>query len=292
MKGKDTLPYLAQTYRQLYIVPGTEGSADLYKATVLRGLDVTDGNLDHFIMHEDDHTEMLATPAGEVQVVVLHERRDFETFMYIMGNKCQPYEIPATQGASILDGLINWKKIRNHEAAWQKEMEEKNVALPDWGAEFKRFTSDKKNYKDALIILSAGPYSNIPAKTLELDEEEWSRLSLIIRQYHECTHFLCRRKYPEQINAVWDEIVADAVGIYAALGRFDKKMESVFLGINKNGYTGGRLENYIKEDEDIQALAAKTYTVLEKIEDLCNRQKPDSPFSLAIMLEEVQGQWW
>ena len=99
------------------------------------------------------------------------------------------------------------------------------MADPDWNAEFRRFTADKSNYQDTLIVLSAGPYSNVAAADAKMPEEEWLEKSIIIRQYHECTHVICRKRWPDKIDAVWDELVADAIGIYAAYGRFDAGLE-------------------------------------------------------------------
>ena len=45
---------------------------------------------------------------------------------------------------------------------------------------------------------------------------------------------ICRKLYPDRIDAVWDELVANAGGIRAAFGRFDAKTEKIFLGIEGN----------------------------------------------------------
>ena len=294
--GKDVIPYLAQTYQQLYLDPGKPGSAEAYKDIVLSGQDAPEHDLSHFLMNDEDCFELLDTPAGPVQTVTLHEREDFELFLQILGNKCIPYEVPATQGAVILDGLVNWQKIRDHKAAWKTEMLERGELFPDWSAEFKRFTADRSNYRDALIILSTGPYSNIPASAVGLDEEEWRRLSLIIRKYHECTHFVCRRTCPGNINAVRDEIVADAAGIIAAFGKFDPETEELFFGIKGSRYLGGRLENYVSsEDEDMDRLAAKVHEAIMRIDGLYDdlydglraSDQDAAPFAFALRLTEV-----
>lgn len=285
IKGKEVLPRLAETYQQLYIVPGRPESSELYTDIVLRGKDSVSKDLSHFLMNDEDRCEMMQTPAGAVLAVTLHERKDFELFLQIMANKCVPYDVPATQGASILDGLINWNKIKAHKKAWISEQTAAGVIFPDWGEEFKQFTAVKDNFKDALIILSTGPYSNIPADKVGLETKEWNRLSVIIRQYHECTHFVCRRKYPEQVDAVWDEVIADAAGIIGATGKMDIFLEKIFLGIDENGYTGGRLENYVNEDVDIDKLAVKICGALKNIEELYKENSGLSPFEFALMLK-------
>ena len=293
--GKDVLPYLAQTYQQLYLKPGEEGAL-LYPGIVQKGQDAPERDLSHFRMNEKDCLEWVDTPAGKVQVLTLHERVDFELFLQIMTNKCVPYEVPATQGASILDGLINWQKIREHKEDWMKGQLLGGKALLEWPEEFRRFTSERKNYKDVLILLSVGPYSNIKAEAFGLDGQVWLDRSYTIRKYHECTHFICRRIFPEKIDAVWDEIVADAVSIVAAFGRFDPAMEEVFFGINESGYIGGRLENYVEDKDALDALAARIHSVIARVAGLYETGRKagqiTDPFDLAIMLEEKQEEWW
>ena len=290
--GKQVLPALAKVYPQLYLVPGQPGSDEAYRDIVLRGQNAPSEDLSHFRMHDQDALETVETPVGMVKVLTLCERADFERFVQIMANKCRSVEVPATQGAVILDGLNNWQKIRAHKAEWILAQNQEGILFPDWNEEFRRFTRDRENYKDVLIVLSVGPYSNIPAAVLQLEEKEWLDRSYTIRKYHECTHFVCRRKYAGQTDAVWDEVVADAVGILAAFGRFDAHMEEVFFGISENGYTGGRLENYVKNREELPLLALKIREVLAKIAALVETESPIRPFDLADLLEKKQENWW
>ena len=67
-------------------------------------------------------------------------------------------------------------------------------------------------------MLSWGPYSGVSAEAAGCSEEEWLALSDTIRRYHELTHVICRRLYPEDVDPVRDELIADAVGLYAAYG--------------------------------------------------------------------------
>ncbi|MBR5376114.1 MAG: hypothetical protein IK139_02430, partial [Lachnospiraceae bacterium] len=201
LHGNKVIGELAQTYKQIFVAP-CEGGREKYNKIVLAGGEPEKRDLSHFITSDKDSLEYADTPAGKVLCITLWERQDFVTFLRIMGNRCEMAEIPDTQGASILDGVINWTKIQSHKEEFFEEAAKNGNAMPDWDAEFKRFTSDKANFKDALIILSSGPYSNIPASDVGIAEEEWRRLSHSIRKYHECTHFICRRRFPEKIDAV------------------------------------------------------------------------------------------
>ncbi len=290
IKGPAALRTLSETYQQLYIAPG-EGAEEQYAEIVRRGKDAGTKNLSHFRMNEKDCLEYEDTPAGKVLCLTLYERSDFVTFLRIMANRCAMAEIPDTQGASILDGVINWQKIYAHEKEFLSEAEKAGNPSPDWDAEFVRFTSDKRNFKDALIVLSRGPYSAIPSSDIGVDDDKWIDMSHTIRKYHECTHFICRRLFPDKINAVWDELVADAVGIYACFGSFKPEMVKLFLGIEGARYKGGRLENYVKEENEakkqdiLQELARKISCILDRFDQIISDSKGITPFDLAVKLE-------
>ena len=290
ISGRNVLPALAAVYPQLYLTPGPEAE-ELYKKIVLSGEDAPTRSLDHFTGSGEDSLVYEPTPAGEVPVITLCERADFEKFLQIMGNRCRAVPIPRTQGASILDGVVNWTKIRAHKEEFLRE----NGGEADWENEFGRFTADRANYTDALIILSAGPYSAVPAEEAGFPEEEWLALSHAIRKAHECTHFLCRRLFPDKKDAVWDELVADAVGLYAALGRYDLALAERCLGIDGGGYVGGRLENYVDGDKDrrarLDALARKIHETLLRFEEIIAPLGGKGAYDLAIRLEEEIGCW-
>ena len=291
--GKEVIPYLAGIYKQLYVAPGSDGAEEKYKAIVRRGEDVEKRALTHFATSDDDRLEMADTPAGKVCVITLFERKDFETFLQIMANRCTPKPIPISQGAAIIDGVINWEKINVHKKKFYEKEIENGHLFSDWSKEFKDFTSEKGNYLDALIVLSTSPYSGINASEAGLSDDKWLFYSMIIRKYHECTHFMCRRMFPEKIDAVWDEVVADAVGIYAAFGNYDTKMAMLFLGIDENGYKGGRLENYLKNDdkdpvskkEELNELAKRVNEMILSFSKTILANKIENPFDIALILE-------
>ena len=276
---------LAEIYPQLYLTPGEEG-AEQFRRVVGRGEDPPTHSLDHFRGSPRDSVTTETTPAGDVTVITLGDRQDFELFLQIMGNRCIPEKIPVTQGASILDGVINWTKIRKHEAEYLASGGDPQELLN----EFKRFTSEPRNFKDALIVLSTGPYSAVRAEETGMTEEDWLAASYRIRKAHECTHFICRRLFPEKIDAVWDELVADAVGLYDAFGHYELRLAEIFLGISEQGYTGGRLENYAR-DEDLDELAKKVHRTLLHLDGVIRGEGKTDPWALAIRLEDEISFW-
>ena len=279
LHGRAVIETLADTYRQLFVSPGPDGK-EKYLDIVERGNEPESRDLSHFITSEEDSMTAEDTPAESVTVITLGRREDFITFLRIMANRCEPVDIPDTQGATIIDGVINWRKIEQHM---------KGFSGPDYNKEFRRFTSERRNFKDALIVLSVGPYSAISAEKVGVSPDEWMTLSHKIRKYHECTHFICRNLYPDKKDAIWDELVADAVGIVAAFGKYDADMEKLFLGIDGNTYTGGRLENYTDVDA---ALTERICCVLDGFSGIAGKDISLTPYELAIKLEDTKEELW
>ena len=258
MKEKAVLLAIASDYPQLYLNPDIDDREE-YRRIVLQGEEPAAKSLDHYAGSEKDCDETVDTPAGKVRVVTLGNRRDFELVMRgLMAAKDGPLApIPASQGAAMLT-LFNWPRIHSHLAEFPKE---------EQAEEFKRFTSDKANFTDMLIVLSRGPYSGIGAEEAGFDEKEWLDYSDIIRRNHEITHVICRRLYPDDVDPVRDELIADAVGLYAAFGHFDPEMEKRFLGIKDGRYIGGRLENYTDAPEHLVGPVCEQLDRMKKIID-------------------------
>lgn len=96
------------------------------------------------------------------------------------------------------------------------------------------------------ILLSAKPYSNVPATELGLpDEAEWGEKSLILRRGHECTHYFTKQNYGISNNLLHDEIMADFIGMQEAFGFYRAEWFLRFMGIIEG--SGGRLIYYTKE---------------------------------------------
>ena len=284
--SKSVIRKLAGIYPQLYLKPGPESEL-IYPDVVQRGKAVPHEDLSHFRTSAADECRMVQTPAGEVRAVTLGDRRDFEVFLQIMANRCKKVAIPATQGAQFIDGIINRGRIERHKEEYYRAAKEKGEQEPgifEWLEEQRRFTSDKRNYTDALLVLSIGPYSGVPAAKVGLSEERWIACSHEIRLYHECTHFIAYRLYPEKCEPVRDEVVADAVGIYAAFGRVDRGIAECCLGISEGRYTGGRLENYTENPEDELEMIRDTLLIAEKI---ANDYRGIAPLELACCILEA-----
>ncbi len=269
---ESVLERLAAVYPQLYLDPDQD-SAETYRRVVLKGVEPDKKSLTHYSGDACDSDETVETPVGPVRVVTLGNRRDFELVMRgLLAAKEGPLvPIPASQGAAMIT-VFNWPRIHAHLADFPEE---------EQAAEFKRFISVKANYIDSLVVMSRGPYSNVGAEAVGHTEEEWLALSDTIRRYHELTHVISRRLYPEEIDPVRDELIADAVGLFAAYGHFDPEKEKLFLGIKGRQYVGGRLENYTDEPEK---LAGPVSDELDHMKELTGAQEVGEPFDLIPVL--------
>lgn len=285
MSERTATETLAEIYPQLYLDPERE-EKDAYRKVVLQGERPTSRDLSHFRQDPQDRMETVETPAGPVVVVSLRNRADYEVFVRCMmaAKEGPKAPIPASQGASTLVAF-NWPRIDAHREQFMKEQHAAGVEDPDWSAEFSRFISVPANYQDLLVVLSWGPYSNVNAAEAGQTADNWLETSYAIRKYHELTHVICRRLYPKRIDAVWDELVADAVGIYAALGRYDAELEKRCLGITGDRYSGGRLENY---SDDAARLAGAVSEMLDRFSEIIGEHPDAAPFDLIPVLQEQQ----
>ncbi len=178
--------------------------------------------------------------AGEIPVLNTPDRHDFVALIQAFGNRNEPAPVPASMGAAIISGYTNWDRVRRYREAWERSH------TADWSEGFRRLKKNKALYQDCFIILCDGPYSGVPAAELGLADETWNKLSFTIRLEHECTHYFTKRVLGACADMIYDELVADYVGITAANGTFRSDWLLRFMGLE--GYpayrTGGRLENY------------------------------------------------
>lgn len=229
---------LAERYPQLAL-PVKEGmkQSEEFRNAVYRGRPVE--RSPQFSFSQADSLASVGTPAGSAEVLFLQEREDFEHAYRALACFCESEPILPSVGAVTISGLINWKKIRDHEAEYKAGGGE------NWSDEFTRFTSDPARFRDTILLLSSGDYSAVNGEQAGVAEDEWKRLSVTIRKYHELTHFVCRKLYPEKKEALRDEIYADCIGLIAAFGEYRPDLARLFLGIEKETYRpGGRLEHY------------------------------------------------
>ncbi len=247
--------------------PIAEGisQTEAYRAATLRGVvpRVEDGATGLELEQPDD-LRLIIYPgiAGATPMLVPAGRHDFVALVQALTRRNEPWPVPHSMGACMVSGYNNWDRIRRQRVAWAARV---GIGATDeaWREEFRRISADKALYQDRFIIISDGPYSNVPAFDMHLPEEDWRRLSLAIRTEHESVHYFTRRILNASHNNLLDEIIADYVGIVAAIGYFRADWLLLFLGLEAaNGYRrGGRLENYRGDP----ALSDGAFAVLQRL---------------------------
>jgi hypothetical protein len=274
---KGLFPCLEERLVQLRfpIEDGTSQS-EWYRDATLRGKPVSEipQATGLSLKRPDDLRLVLQTsPAGRIPLLITEERDDFVSLVQALAMKNEPGSVPESMGACIVSGLNNWDRIRSLREEW----EERNPddAGAGWTQEFRRMIPRKELYQDRFLILSDGPYSDVLAREMGLPDEQWRRLSLVIRREHECAHYFTRRVFSSMKNRLFDEILADYMGIIAAAGRFRADWFLCFLGLeNFPDYRrGGRLENYRGDPplsdgalKVLQALVQKAAENLERFD--------------------------
>ena len=234
-----------QTLRQKLIQlcfdvrPGQSRAFDYLEAT-RRGVWPTRGTGLKLSRPEALVLHLHLTAAGRVPVLYTPHRADFVKLTQALAHRNEPWPVPETQRATFVAAYNRWDDLRTAAAAdgpGSSDGARETAAL---------CCSGKSRRQDAIILLGGGAYSAVPASQLGLADEEWERLSLIIRREHECTHYVVRRFLGELSRKADDELLADFAGLTAASGRYSAKWALCFLGLEDLSCyrRGGRLENY------------------------------------------------
>ena len=267
VSSENPISRLAKKYPQLLLpIRAGEKETEEYRAAVLSGAPLSAEP--DFIGSPGDSLSVAETPAGKAEILYLENREDFEHAFRALAHRCEPVEIPASVGATTIRGLINWEKIHNHEKEYLQSGEN------DWDLEFRRFTAEKANYLDSLILLSSGDYSNVSAETK----------SVTIRKYHELTHFICRALYPDDVDAVRDEVIADLIGLVAAFGDYDVHLAETFLGIEGECFReGGRL-SYYTDAGHLPETVARAGQLIGRCAGRISSENKSDPFRLIPIL--------
>lgn len=268
-----------------------------YKNATLRGYPTSKSARGLPLEQPNDLTLKLhQSPAGKIPVLTPGSRHDFELMVQALSGRNEPIAVPASMGACMVSGFNNWDRVKQYKKNWQAQ----NPAL-EWEKHFPDFIKQKDLFRDRFIILSQGSYSNIFPAELSFTNEQWTEKSTIIRLAHECTHYLTLRLLGSMQNNLFDEIIADFVGICTANdGKYNAAWFLEFMGLeSENNYReGGRLENYHAE----VAFSARTFEILQtlvraaasNLQNFYNQNSPNhsdiSHFILAIAscsLEEI-----
>ena len=204
-------------------------------------------------------------------MLVARQREDFETLVRAFVGRNEPIEVPPSQGACLVKGLVNWDRVSRHKRRW-KQRRGPFATEAGWQEEMKSLAAQKHLYPDRILLLSAGPYSGVSAEDLRRPPDRWREDSLILRREHECFHYVTLRLYELIRNHLLDEILADLAGLVAVDGSYDPALALRFLGVDRSSSLrpGARLEIYREEltDGALELVARMAVECVDRLAEL------------------------
>jgi hypothetical protein len=165
---------------------------------------------------------------------VLHtpSQNDFERLVRALAYRGEPVALADGVHAQAVGGLIHWGLIRLL----------------------------GRQSRAQLILLHTAPYSSVSADAVpgRPTPAAWLAASTTLRLEHELTHLATRRLLGEMRLNLLDELIADTMGMVAALGRFDAAFFGLCLGLGPVGIpqTTGRWTTYVASLQPADARAA------------------------------------
>lgn len=235
-------------------IDATRRGASTDSISSATGINLSDPNHIELLLHE--------SAAGPVPALIIGRREDFESILQALTMHNEPKPVPPSMGACMIKGYNNWDRVLKYRKEWESKNTAKNTEEA-WPEEFQQLAQHKELYQDRFMLVSSGPYSNVPADVLGLKEDEWKHFSAMIRLHHECVHFFTLRVFGSMNNNLLDEVLADYMGIRGAIGSYKAKWFLYFMGLeNYPTYReGGRMQNYLGNP----SVSESSFKVLQKL---------------------------
>jgi hypothetical protein len=235
-QGQPVVDGLSAALPQLRLpqVPGIS-TTDLYRALVLQGSDPDKaGPLPQWQQPEALQLWIAPHPCGAMPVLQTPSWHDFEVLVRALAHRGEPVALADGVHAQAISGLIHWGLIQQF----------------------------GRQSRARLIVLHQAPYGSVSAAQVPggLSDGAWLKASTTLRLEHELTHLATKRLLGEMRLNLLDELVADCMGMVAALGRFDAALFGSCLGLDAGGrpIANGRWLSYTKELPTAEAQQALT----------------------------------
>ena len=207
-----------------------------YKNVVRRGERFSDqAQQDRLVLDRPEQFtfQIYGHPAGRLPVLETTDRDDFERLYCALGNRSEPQTISSSVNAQTVAGLNNWHRVRRYRKVWEND-HTAQALTGGWSREMKRVISEQPGtFRDRVMLIYVAPYSGMSPSKLGLDcsDSEWLELSRTIRIDHEFTHYLTKRIFGTMNKHLWDELLADFMGLTEALGEYHANLFLRLIGI-------------------------------------------------------------
>lgn len=224
--------------------------------------------------HRPHELEMFlhTTPAGRLPVLWLGDRRDFERVVQAVTRHNEPVRIPMSQGASFVSGYNNWDRIARLRTTRTDGDADSQMSL---GTFRERYRGREGAYRDRFVVMGDGPYSGVDGRSFGMDADAWLDTSFTIRLEHECAHYFTRRALGFVRTNILDELLADYMGITAALGCYRMEWGLGLIGVDRSGgiRSDARIRNYAPDPGTSEAelgllsgMVVEAAAVLEEVD--------------------------
>jgi hypothetical protein len=250
LQGDRVVETLQSVLPQLRLpqVPGISRS-EIYRRLVLRGEEANPVELlaagPEPLWQQGDALKLWLAPhpCGAMPVLSTPNWSDFCLLVNALAHRCEPAGLAHGVHAQAVGGLIHWGLIRRY----------------------------GPKSRARLILLHEGPYGSVGASEVPgcPDAASWQQASTTLRLEHELTHLATKRLLGEMRLNLLDELIADCMGMVAALGLFDAQLFGRCLGLDPHGDTlpGGRWCAYVAELDAGDAYRA-LHLVMERAQEL------------------------
>lgn len=277
VRNSSVMQEMAYRYNQLYLTPekGVSGTG-VYSDIVRYGklppeIDekIKNEGLSGFKCSEKDRLFSENTPAGMVDILFLQERSDFERFVQVMVYSCEPAAVASKIESAEILGVTNWRKIENH----MNDYLSNGGSNLSWRDELRKFTNNKKNYQDTILVIGSGGYCGLTAEEAGFEKDTWEEISVKIKIYSSCARYIVRKLFSDYKDIIWEEMLADCAGLLYATGRYDVSLAKKFFGVSGKGYDRrGKLINFKGDSEfEINELAVRVSSATDKLGNYVNR---------------------
>ena len=221
---------LREIFPQLWITPKQGASnSEKYKRLVLRGQSPSLNDREDSLKLNDQNgvcVSLVEHPCGNYPVIDINDESDFRNILRCLAYRCEQISIQKSVHAQAISGLIHWGLIKNIDR------------------------SERAN----LIILHNAPYSSLSETIIPGNPtyHEWLGLSRQWRLEHELTHLATKFLINEMRINLFDELIADCLGMLNAINIFSADIFLKGLGIKSNGQLNenARAKTYIEELDD------------------------------------------
>lgn len=226
--------------------------------------------------------------AGNLPMISLTDRGDFEHLFQCLGNRGEPVDISPQVHALMVSGLISPRRIMAGRSLYEEGGFRSDPRVSDcssWSETMHALdASDNCFFRDRVLLTHLDHYAGLEHDQVGHGQtrESWLRTSQCIRVNHELTHHATRRLFDNMRLNLHDEVIADCIGFLSGFGSFDAEVFLLGLGIDPvdGPREGGRVWMYVRDlDRDqtriVCDLAVSAARTLEAWLD--RRDRPDDP---------------